>query len=304
MVSSLHTFRQGPMLIALGKTALTALRQRAAGKNGQRGDQAPIETPTPEVHRTFQPIAPRLLDDYIAHVGGDPRAYRDLVPPHFFPHWAMPVAAGALANLPYPLARVLNGGCRMQLNKPLPRGEALMVRAQLVDIDDDGRRAVLTQRVVTSTASAPDALVTDIFAIVPLGGGAPKSGERKEKPRVPSDVHEIAFQHLAGDAGLSFAKLTGDFNPIHWIPAAARASGFPNVILHGFGTLARCYEAVTRGVLGGDVRKLSVFDVKFTRPLVLPHDIGFFVRGKEVFVGDAAGGPAYMTGNFETGDER
>jgi acyl dehydratase len=83
------------------------------------------------------------------------------------------------------------------------------------------------------------------------------------------------------------------------VPAYARASGFKNVILHGFGTFARCCESLNRGLLGGDVRKLKVLDAKFTRPLVLPHAVGVYVRQNEVYVGDGIEGPAYMTGRFD-----
>lgn len=304
-VSSRHVLRQGPMLATLGKTAARALSQSL--RKGANGTSS-VVTPGPEFRRTFAPLPDDLLDQYIAHVGGDPRAYKGIVPPHFFPQWSMPVAADALAALPYPILRVLNAGCRMQVHNQLPRKEALHVRAQLAAIDDDGKRALITTRVITGTDSAPDALETEIYAFVPLSSG--KNGSSKgngkpaksEKPRVPEGSHEIAFSKLGADAGLSFAKLTGDFNPIHWVPPYARASGFRNVILHGFGTFARACEGLNRGLLGGDVRKLKLLEAKFTRPLVLPHSVGVYVRQREVYVGDGIQGPAYMTGHFETGD--
>lgn len=302
-VSSRHVLRQGPMLAMLGKTAARALAQRV-----KTAPASQVVIPGPEFRRDFAPLPDDLLDQYVAHVGGDPRAYRGVVPPHFFPQWAMPVAADALADLPYPILRVLNAGCRMQVNQLLPRNEPLHVRAQLAHIDDDGKRALITTRVVTSTDSAPDALITEIYAFVPLssknGGGDGKSAKlaKAEKPRVPEGAHEIAFFKLGPDAGLSFAKLTGDFNPIHWVAPYARASGFRNVILHGFGTFARACESLNRGLLGGDVRKLKLLEAKFTRPLVLPHAVGVYVRQREVYVGDGIQGPAYMTGHFETGE--
>jgi MaoC like domain len=301
-VSSRYVLSQGPMLEALAKTAARAITQRfaAGGGNAQRVGQ-----PSAELTRTLPAPSDDLLDAYVAHVGGDPRAYRGRVPAHLFPHWVMPVAADTLKDLPYPITRVLNGGCRMQVNQLMPRGEPIEVRAQLTHVDDDGRRAVLTQHVVSGTRSAPDALVVDIYAIVPLSGGSKDKSKAKsaDKPRVPVQAREILRARLPADAGLSFAKLTGDFNPIHWLPVAAHAAGFRNVILHGFGTLARTCEALNRGLWSGDVSRLSVLDVKFTRPLVLPHSIGFYVSGQpasEICVGDAPGGPAYMTGRFET----
>ncbi len=303
-VSTIHVLRQGPMLKMLGETALKALSQ--SPRQAPRSDKRPVSLTGAEARRSFAPLNPELLDAFVAHLGGDPRGYRAQVPPHLFPHWAMPVAAKTMAKLPYPLTRTVNGGCRLQINAALPRNEALDVRATLVDVDDDGRRAVITTRVTTSTKSAPDALVADIYGVVPLRSGKSDAGEkkeRKEKTRVPADAREVASYRLGKDAGLSFAKLTGDFNPIHWIAPAAKAAGFPSVILHGFATMAYAYEGLTRGVLSGDTRALRVLDVKLTRPLVLPHDIGVFVEGTSVFVGDAPSGPAYLTGRFETGDQ-
>jgi hypothetical protein len=188
----------------------------------------------------------------------------------------------------------------MQINAPLPRGERLEVRAQLANVDDDGKRALLTQRVITGTASRPDALIAEIHALVPLAREKSDGATRKERPRVPSGAREIAFVHLPRDAGLSFAKLTGDFNPIHWLAPYAKAAGFRSVILHGFGTFARSVEALNRGVFGGDVHKLRTLEARFTRPLALPHDVGFYVQEHELFVGDAPLGPAYLTGHYET----
>ena len=64
-----------------------------------------------------------------------------------------------------------------------------------------------------------------------------KAAKKREPSRVPGDARELSFWNLSASAGLEFAKLTGDFNPIHWVPAYARASGFRNVILHGFATM-------------------------------------------------------------------
>jgi hypothetical protein len=246
------------------------------------------------------------VNDYVRYVGGDARAYRGELPPHLFPAWCMPALARALDGLPYPILRVVNGGCRIQVQGRISDSEPLQVRAHLQNIDDDGRRAVLAQRVTTGTASSPEALAIDFFSIVPLTGGKPSgkgsakrsSEPKKDKARVPEGAREIQRTRLRRDAGLAFAKLTGDFNPIHWIAPYARASGFKNVILHGFGSLALCWEALNKNVFGGDVHAIESFDAKLTRPLVLPHEVGVYVLGKDVFVGDAPGGPAYLQGSF------
>lgn len=299
-VSSRHILEQSSSLGALGRVFLTTLEQQVLGKM----PKTKPPTPGPLLEAVYPARSKELVSDYVKNVGGDPSAYKGTLPPHMFPQWGFGLAGRALEGVPYRMSKVLNGGCNLQVNAPIPAGEPLQVTARLESIDDDGRRAVMQQRVITSTPSVKNALIADMFAIVPLGGGKNKAPgakkEKKEVQTVPTDAKEIAFLEVSATAGLDFAKLTGDFNPIHWIPAAARASGFPNVILHGFGTMARTIEAINKNVLGGDPNAMKKWNCRFTRPLVLPAKASVFVRGNEVFVGVAPNGAAYLVGSYET----
>ena len=299
-----HIFNQGPVIASLGGTAVAALRQRLLHEEGH----VPTELPGPEIVETIAPRPAELVRDYVRHVGGDPSAWKGELPPHLFPQWGFPLAAKTLRGLPYPLARVLNGGCRLEVNGPLPSGKPLRVAARLQGIDDNGRRVVLHQRVATGTDDSPELVVGHLFAIVPLGGGKGdkkpggdgKREERKDPPRVPADAVEIAYWRIPADAGLAFAMLTGDFNPVHWIKPYAKAFGFRSTILHGFSTMARAIEGLGRGRFAGDSKRVRLFDCKFTRPLILPARVGLYTRGdSEVFVGDAPGGPAYLVGTYQ-----
>lgn len=308
-VSNRHILEQGAALSALGRVAWSTVEQQLLGKRPPKDRPT---TPGPRFEVVLAPRSPELIKDYVRNVGGDPSAYRGTLPPHFFPQWAFALASRALEGVPYPMARVLNVGCNYEVHKPLPANEPLTVVGQLIDIDDDGRRAVLTTRVVTSTPSAPDALTAEMIAMVPLkrdkrdgekktnGAGTASKEAKKESARVPDDAKEIAFFKVGANAGLDFAKLTGDFNPIHWIKPAARASGFPSVILHGFGTMARAIEGLNRNLFAGDVHRLTKWSCRFTKPLVLPAKAGLYASGNDVFVGVAAGGPAYLVGHYET----
>jgi len=300
-----HMLSQGRVVASLGGTAFSALLQRAG-----LASTTPATVPSQEIVTTIPPLPAELVRDYLRNVGGDANAYRKTIPPHLFPQWGFPLAAKTLKGIPYPLMKVLNGGCRLEIHAPLPAGEKLTVRARLEDIDDNGSRAVLHQRVVTGTAKVPEALVAHMYAIVPVEKPAAKGEKtngkstgparpRKESPRVPTTAREIAFWRLAPDAGLAFAMLTGDFNPVHWVKPYARAFGFKSTILHGFATMARAYEGLSRYLYAGAVDRLKTFDVKFTRPLVLPARVGLYVDGHHCFVGDAPGGPAYLVGTFE-----
>ncbi len=299
-VAAKHILQQGPVVAAIGRTALLALAQQLEG-GGKSGAPA---TPGRRYDAVVPPRSRDLLRDVIRWSGGDPGAWRGTVPTYLFPQWGFPLQARTLEGVPYPLAKVLNAGCRVQINAPIPAGEPLELTAQLTDVDDDGRRAILHQRLVTGTRSAPEALVVEFQALVPLAKGKGKSkGKRKPRPRVPVGARELAYWRLGPRSGLEFAILTGDFNPVHWVGPWARASGFRNTILHGFATLAKAWEGMNRALWAGDVHRLTSIDVRFTRPLVLPARVGLYVDGEGgVFVGDAAGGPAYMTGTYETSE--
>jgi acyl dehydratase len=288
-----YTFEQGPMIAALGRVALSGLKKNKPAR-------APV-TPGPWLEDRVAPRSDELIRAYVKHVGGDPAWYKGRVPPHLFPQWSFPLGARALEGLGYPLAKVINGGCRIEQKAPLPSGEPLDVRVRIESIDDDGARAIITQRVVTGTARVPDATTAYLRAFIPLAKKKDAKGGKKDRPTVPADAHELSFVRINDDAGLDFAKLTGDFNPIHWIPAAARASGFRTVILHGFSTLARAIEGLNRSRLSGDPMQLSFIDARFSRPLVLPARVGIYVNNDGgIWVGDAPGGGAYLEGRFET----
>jgi acyl dehydratase len=294
-VSNRYILKQGAVLAALGQTVTSGFR-RGAGSSGQ-----PPPMPGPEVRREQQPLPRDLIDTYVAHLGSDPRAYRGQVPAHLFPQWCFPALTRTLEGLPYPLLRVVNGGCRIEVREAIRDDEPIVVRAWLESIDDDGRRAVFHQRVLTGTPSAPEALSIDVYPIVPLPSATTDAPPKKrERARVPDDARELLRYQLTRADALAFAKLTGDFNPIHWIPPYARMSGFRNVILHGFGSLARAWEGLCRSRFAGDPRAIQSFDVKFTRPLTLPRDVGLYLKGDEITLGDAPSAPAYLTGRFST----
>ncbi len=174
------------------------------------------------------------------------------------------------------------------------------MRARVESVDDDGRRALITQRVVTGTPSVPAALTADVRVYVPLGAkGKPRASDRV-RAVVPAEAEEVASLDLDRRAGLDFALLTGDFNPIHWVPPYARLAGFRSTILHGFATLARAFEALVSAHFGGDPARLAAIDARFTKPLVLPARVSVYTSAERgIWVGESPGSDAYLEGRFE-----
>lgn len=102
------------------------------------------------------------------------------------------------------------------------------------------------------------------------------------------------------DIGRRYARVSGDYNPIHLWPWSARLFGFPGAIAHGMWSLARCAAALAPRTAGP-----CTLMARFLRPLVLPATVE--LRGAEeasattfqlidpldgtVYLGGSAGGP-------------
>ncbi|HEU4393531.1 MAG TPA: MaoC family dehydratase [Solirubrobacterales bacterium] len=67
------------------------------------------------------------------------------------------------------------------------------------------------------------------------------------------------LRHTPGpDATRRYAEASGDHNPIHLDPEAARAAGLPRPILHGLYTMALVARCAGRAGDGKELRRLAV----------------------------------------------
>lgn len=219
--------------------------------------------------REVPPPPSVLLDDFVSFLGGAPSSYRGVVPPHFFCQWTFGPLLEAAHALPYPALRVVNAGCGFKVNAPLPRGEPLAVETVIEAVEDDGYRAKILFKMTTSARTAPNALQSWVTARVALKRRV-KSSERKRVATVPLDGRTITELQFGSNAGAEFARLTGDFNPLHYSNIYARSVGFRSKILHGFASFGFCVEGLSRSLLSGASTRLVAVQADFKRPVPLP----------------------------------
>lgn len=90
---------------------------------------------------------------------------------------------------------------------------------------------------------------------------------------------KICMIDVPENAGRRYARLSGDFNPIHLSHLTARAFGFKRAIAHGMWTLATCYSALAARL---DLSKESVrLQAQFEKPVFLPAELQLCAEQKD-----------------------
>lgn len=145
-----------------------------------------------------------------------------------------------------------------------------------------------------------DTLVVRCSSAYQVGGGS-KSAERRNKKAESLDINgwqESAAWSLASDLGRSYAKLSGDYNPIHLHRWLSRWFGFSRPIIHGMYSVARA-QASLETTLNQEIQLL---DVGFRRPVVLPTELKCLYEPERalVMVADARCKRSFLEGSFAT----
>ena len=224
----------------------------------------PAKLPALPVHlaQVVSPISNPLIDAYAHWSGATSERYIDTLPPHFCSHWSIPLLANLGGLAPYNLLALLNQGLRMQIHLPLLRNQAIHLEGSLMEVLHDGDRVRIHTQVRAHNPQGELACTIDSYSTVPQKG---KKKTSEQKARAEEEFDTIGTWDAQDNDGLNFAFLTGDFNPIHTIPAVGRRSRFKTLILHGFGQLARSFEAILNS--GYTIAEL---DVRWIKPLNLP----------------------------------
>lgn len=82
--------------------------------------------------------------------------------------------------------------------------------------------------------------------------------------------------HVPADMGRRYAKITGDYNPIHISKILAKAFGFPRDIIHGMWSEAKCLNHLTELSAINPLR----LDIVFKGPVFMDSDCT--MKGQEI----------------------
>lgn len=182
---------------------------------------------------------------------------------------------------PVAITEILNLAAAAQNLRPHRRGVLVDLRNQALVGDE-----VVWEGV--STYLAPGAK---------LSGDTGTESTQTDSPPQFTGRDPLGIWRLPATLGKDYRRVSGDPNPIHTNPLAARAFGFARPIIHGMWTHARLLAT-----LGTRLPLAYQAEVWFTRPILLPAKVGVSweptTSGWDAAVTTADGAKPYLLGQF------
>lgn len=170
--------------------------------------------------------------------------------------------------------KAVHGEQHMRFARPLPTAATVRGTLRIRDVIDKGvdKGALLIVEHVLSDAESGAALCTTTQTIFCRGDGgfggrpqppAPTTPARVIPDRAPDHVCDLPTR---AEAALIY-RLSGDRNPLHVDPAAARIAGYPRPILHGLASFGVAGHALLKALCGYDPARLSAIGGRFSAPV-------------------------------------
>jgi len=168
---------------------------------------------------------------------------------------------------------MLHGEHTIRLSRPIPPEGKLFQTGVITDIFDKGKGAVFHVKITGKTEDG-NHLYDAHWAIFYLhaGGFGGDPGPKAEPITPPAGVDpDFSISCKVAQNQAALYRLSGDRNPLHVDPAAAKRGGFDRPILHGLCTYGIATRLLVTGPLEGDVGRLKEFKARFSST-VYPGD--------------------------------
>jgi len=151
---------------------------------------------------------------------------------------------------------------RAEVDKPLK----LSVHFDTMRVTDVGQEYDFTTRY-----EQDGRLVWEEVSTMFARGTAPAKEGTKQRPVIERSAHpesgvEVTTIDVAENTGWRYARVSGDFNPIHLTAKTASMFGFKQAVAHGMWSLGRCLGAAAAQLPEGNIQ----IDTQFKLPVYLP----------------------------------
>ena len=251
-----------------------------------------------ELPGSLYTLADRLIDaDHLAdyqRVCGFPVS--DVVPPTYLHVLAFPLSMALMTEpaFPVPIVGAVHIANAITVARQLRSAEPVAFQVRAADLQQHpaGRKFDLLAEAAAGGETVWTARSTYLRREKRADGGR---GQRRRSQTSPPEGLAVRIR-VAGDIGRKYAAVSGDRNPIHLHPLAARLFGFPSAIAHGMWVKAR-----TLATLEGRLPDAFTVEVDFKLPVPLRSTVAVVTArergGWLLDVRDAGSGKPHLTGS-------
>ncbi len=186
-----------------------------------------------------------------------------------------PIDPELIPNSPGPLN--IDAERYLEMFRPLPLAGGVSVRSRLIGAHPRGKGNGFVEcesEVCDAEGNLYLRMVNGSFRrgveklgdIEPFEGAGRTFSERITLPERKPDI--VREAHIA-DNQAHIYRLSGDYNPLHIDPEAARFGGFEEPILHGLCTFGHCAHLLLDALCEGDSARFQKIKVRFSAPVFL-----------------------------------
>lgn len=220
-----------------------------------------------------------------------------LLPPTY-PHilaFALQMQLLTAKDFPFPLLGLIHLGNRIRIFRPMGGVSRVRVGVQVENLQPHAKGA--TFDLITTLDDQLGPLWEAQSRM--LCRGVKLEGEPTDDTFQASLVQtEVARWKAPADIGRQYAKVSGDYNPIHLSAASAKLFGFPTAIAHGLWLKARTLAALAEHLPTANIE----ITVQFRKPVRLPGEV-FLLASAPGSSGDfqllGAGELEHMVGRWQ-----
>ena len=186
-----------------------------------------------------------------------------------------PVDLNLIPSSPGPLD--IDAERYLEMIKPLPTSGEVSVQSRLIGAHPRGKGNGFVEWESTVTNEDGEVCIKMVNGsfrrgVETLGDIEPFEGAGQtysEKIPVPDRQADLTTSAVIPDNQAHIYRLSGDYNPLHIDPEAAKFGGFDEPILHGLCTFGYCVQLLLAALADGDASRFRRIKVRFSSPVFM-----------------------------------
>lgn len=172
-------------------------------------------------------------------------------------------------DFPFPLLGLVHLSNRIRIHRPLGGVSELTIGVQACNLQPHSKGATFA---LLTTAEDSLGLLWEAESRM-LCRGVKLEGEALDNPLpTPTQVSELTRWKAPADIGRRYARVSGDYNPIHLSALTAKLFGFPQAIAHGLWNKAHTLAALGEHLPAANIE----LHVEFNKPVRLPSEVTLY----------------------------